>query len=62
MQQLFEGENKNTDRDWQRKKYGLQNFSLPTSVLRYISKITFQMYFVTSKSSFEIMYFVTSRK
>ena len=52
MQQLFEVENKNTDRKWQRKKYGLQNFSLPTSVLRYISKITFQMYFVTSKSSF----------
>ena len=62
MQQLFEVENKNTDREWQRKKYGLHNFSLPTSVLRYISKITFQMYFVTSKSSFEIMYFVTSRK
>ena len=63
MQQLFEVENKNTDRYWERKKYGLQNFSLPTSVLRYISsKITFQTYFVTSKSSFEIMYFVTSRK
>ena len=53
MQQLFEVENKNTDRNWERKKYGFQNFSLPTSVLSYISKMTFPTYFVTSKSSFE---------
>ena len=63
MQQLFEVENKNTDRNWQRKKmYDLQHFKPPISVLRYISKITSQMYFVTSKSSFETLYFVKSRK
>ena len=70
MQQLFEVENKNgcvnknTDRNANRqlKMYDLQHFKPPISVLRYISKITSQMYFVTSKSSFEKLYFVTSRK
>ena len=62
MQQLFEVENKNTDRNWQRKLYDLKQFKPPKSVLRYISKITSQMYFVTSTSSFEKIYFVTSRK
>ena len=56
-QQLFEVENKNTDRNWQRKLY---EFKPPISVLRYISKITSQMYFGTS--SFEKLYFATSRK
>ena len=58
MQHLFEVENKNTDRNIG-KMYDVQP---PISVLRYISKITSQMYFVTSKSSFEKLYFVTSRK
>ena len=61
MQQLFEVENKNTDRN-SGKMYDVQHFKPPISVLRYISKITSQMYFVTSKSSFEKLYFVTSRK
>ena len=59
MQQLFEVGNKNTDRNWQRKLY---EFKPPISVPRYISKITSQMYFITSTSSFEKLYFVTSRK
>ena len=58
MQHLFEVENKNTDRN-SGKMYGVQHFKPPISVLRYISKITSQMYFVTSKSSFEKLYFVT---
>ena len=67
MQQLFEVDNKNecanknTDRNGQLKMYNLQHFKPPISVLRYISKITSQMYFVTSKSSFEKLYFVTSK-
>ena len=68
MQQLCEVENKNgcanknTDRNRQLKMYDLQHFKPPISVLRYISKITSQMYFVTSEGSFEKLYFVTSRK
>ena len=38
MQQLFEVENKNTDRNSQRKLYDLKKFKPPKSVLRYISK------------------------
>ena len=52
MQQLFVV-NKNTDRNWQRKMYDIKMFKPPILVLRYISKITSQMYFVTSTSSFE---------
>ena len=39
-----------------------ETLTISISVLCYISKITSQMYFVTSKSSIEIVYFVTSRK